>query len=452
MMSDNALIEKLLNLPEFKVTDFKHNDNNMVFEVETKERPKVCPKCGVYKANMVIYKTPTKRQEIRDINNQGKRVALRLLRRHYRCKECGAHFPEPLQSVYEHGRMTIRLRDYIADKAAPLSFVEIEREYNISSSTVETIFLERVAKLPALSQMVTPRILGIDEICLTREGGSRKRPWAVIANQGEGTVVEMLRGNSKELVVDAFRQFRSPRAVEAVTMDMWSGYRTAAQEVFPHAMVVIDKFHVLKMANDHMDYIRGKVGKTLPVPHSGQLRNERGVFLAREPRISDGGAELRDRWFEKNELLKKTYELKESFYRMYDCSSRIDAEKYFAEWERAIPEEEDFNGFRMLAETVKHKKHKEHIFNYFDIPVTNATLEGINSAIRVISAQGRGYSFEVMRGKVLLTIGRRREVVKTDFDGCLFTTFDMRIQLPKVRDYGIPFEAILRAAEAGAYE
>lgn len=35
-MSD-TLMEKMLGLPEFEVTDFKQNDNDMGFYVETKE-------------------------------------------------------------------------------------------------------------------------------------------------------------------------------------------------------------------------------------------------------------------------------------------------------------------------------------------------------------------------------------------------------------------------------
>lgn len=45
---NNSLMEKLLDLPEFKTTDFKQNDNDMGFYVEMKERPDVCPACGCY--------------------------------------------------------------------------------------------------------------------------------------------------------------------------------------------------------------------------------------------------------------------------------------------------------------------------------------------------------------------------------------------------------------------
>lgn len=450
-MNDIALMDKMLGLPDLTVYDFKNNDGNMVYYVRAKEDSTVCTACGVVVSGVKPYKRET--QKVRDISNQGKRVQLAIEKRYFKCpeSECGAHFAEPLKSVASKGRITTRLRKHIAGVASYTPFVELEREYDISDTTIGEIFLERVRQLPTLSQMVTPRIVGIDEICLVRDDGRRKRPWAVIANQGEGTVMDVLRGNKKELVVDAFRQFSNPRAVEAVTMDMWAGYRAAAFEVFPNAMAVIDKFHVVRLANDQMDFVRGKIGKELSTPYAGELRDERWVFLKREHRLTPYGKSVRDKWFAMAPLLQKTYELKESFYRMYDCSTRDDAEYYFAEWKRSIPEGVDFNGFRMIARTVESKKHKEHIFNYFYIPVTNATLEGINSAIRVISTQGRGYSFDVLRGKVLLTVGRRREVIKADFDSCTFTTFDFKIRLPEVKDYGVPIEAILRAAEAGAY-
>ena len=38
----NPLMEKMLDLPEFEVTDFKQNDNDMGFYVETKKRPTFC--------------------------------------------------------------------------------------------------------------------------------------------------------------------------------------------------------------------------------------------------------------------------------------------------------------------------------------------------------------------------------------------------------------------------
>ena len=90
LMSDNALIEKMLGLPEFEVTDFKQNDNDMGFYVQTKERPTTCPACGCFIPELVIYKS--RAQTVRDINALGKRSALIIKRRYYECRECGGYF------------------------------------------------------------------------------------------------------------------------------------------------------------------------------------------------------------------------------------------------------------------------------------------------------------------------------------------------------------------------
>ena len=60
---------------------------------------------------------------------------------------------------------------------------------------------------------------------------------------------------------------------------------------------------------------------------------------------------------------------------------------------------------------------KPQILNYFDERVTNGYTESMNAVIREVDSQGRGYSFEVMRARILyddevrskktLTRGRR---------------------------------------------
>ena len=39
-------------------------------------------------------------------------------------------------------------------------------------------------------------------------------------------------------------------------MDMWRPYRDAVEAVLPHAMIVVDKYHVVRMANDAMEKAR----------------------------------------------------------------------------------------------------------------------------------------------------------------------------------------------------
>lgn len=432
----NELMEKLLKLPEFEVTDFKQNEHDMGFYVQKKERPKVCPACGCYNPHLVIYKTRT--QTVRDLSIQGQRVALIISRRYYECRECNGHFAEPLDCVDGSSRMTVRLRKDIANRAKSVPFSQIENDLQIARPTIRKAFLAEVQKLPTVSSMKTPSILGIDEICLMKDDYHRKQPWAVIANGDENTVMELLKDRSKQSIVNLLESLQQPERVKVVTMDMWSGYRTAVQEVLPHALVVVDKFHVVRMANDELDSIRRSITRTGPYT----LKQNRSVFLARGDDLSKRAADIRDDWFEKYPLLESAYNLKEDFYRMYDCKNRSDAEYYYRCWKSSIPKE--LPGFKRICRTVE--RSYDEIFNYFDAPYTNAFVEGLNSVIRAISEQGRGYDFEVLRGKVLMTVGRKSTKPKVDFSTMKYMVF----YYPSEKS-GTPFSDIIEAAKRGYY-
>jgi transposase len=403
-MSIDPLFEQMLGLPEFEILNFEQDRYDMVFLLEVKDIPDVCPRCGLYMPTLTIQKT--RMQEIRDLNILGKCVTLVVRRRYYRCGDCNSMFAEHLQCLEGRARMTTRLREHLALKARYMPFVDIENEYQISDTTIRKIFLDEVSRLPPFSELKTPEVLGVDEICLAKDNYHRKQAWAVLADGDENTVMELLQDRSKVSVAGLLQSLQNPEAVKVVTMDMWSGYRAAVHETLPGAMVVVDKFHVVRMANDALDSVRRSITRLGPYT----LKKNRAVFLMREDRLSEKGLAARDEWLEEYPNLKAAYELKESFFRMYDCNTRAEAERYYQDWTRSIPKE--LPGFRMICSTVR--RSRQEIFNYFDAPYTNAFVEGLNRAIRVIADQGCGYDFEVLRGKVLFTACRKKGIYNWD--------------------------------------
>jgi hypothetical protein len=51
---------------------------------------------------------------------------------------------------------------------------------------------------------------------------------------------------------------------------------------------------------------------------------------------------------------------------------------------------------------------KEHIFAYFNVRYTNAATEALNGIAKLKHRMGRGYSFEVIRAKVLFSKRRHK--------------------------------------------
>lgn len=78
----------------------------------------------------------------------------------------------------------------------------------------------------------------------------------------------------------------------------------------------------------------------------------------------------------------------------------------FEAWENSLPDE--LNGFRSLAKTVHN--HYDDIFAYWDSPsrITNVYTEGLNGLTKVANRMGRGYSYEIIRAKMLYAKYARR--------------------------------------------
>jgi len=99
----------MLDLPEFRITDLKHNEYDIRIYVEKRDKPSVCPSCGIIDPSVRVHSS--RQQEVRDKNIQGKRVGLMFKRRRYKCMECEATFYELSDSIAPRSRLTNRLRN-----------------------------------------------------------------------------------------------------------------------------------------------------------------------------------------------------------------------------------------------------------------------------------------------------------------------------------------------------
>ena len=83
--------------------------------------------------------------------------------------------------------------------------------------------------------------------------------------RGPARLLDMVEGRSKA----AFKTWLADRpqawrdAVEAVAMDGFTGFKTAAAEELPDAVAVMDPFHVVRLAGDALDRCRRRVQQEL---------------------------------------------------------------------------------------------------------------------------------------------------------------------------------------------
>lgn len=121
----------------------------------------------------------------------------------------------------------------------------------------------------------TPKWMGIDKIHLIK-------PRGVITNIENNTVVELLANRNKETIIKYLYQLDGKEHIQYVTMDMWRPYRDAVEDVLPQANIVIDKFHVAKMANEALERVRKSFRESLTPKQRRGLMHDRFVLLKRE--------------------------------------------------------------------------------------------------------------------------------------------------------------------------
>ena len=180
---------------------------------------------------------------------------------------------------------------------AARSVSEVAATHEVSWPTAHRAFVAHAARL--LTEPAPTARLGIDETrrgkprwCQDGETGRwvRVDPWdtGFVDLAGDQGLLGQAEGRSSTTVIDWFAQ-RTPafrEAVEYVAIDPAASYAAAVRTALPNAMIVVDHFHLDKLANDTLTKVRRRVtfeqhhrrGRKIDPPWA----NRRRLLTARE--------------------------------------------------------------------------------------------------------------------------------------------------------------------------
>jgi len=396
------VLPDLLNLLGYEVLAVDANEHDYHIRARAIGLQDACIHCK--SSNIVGF--GRRKQMVRDLPTHGKRVGVYIDTRRFQCRACVKTFYEELPQIDEKRAMTKRLSNWIGRQAIKRTFASIAEEVGCTEFTVRSVFADYVQELEQTIRFETPKWMGIDEIHLIK-------PRGVITNIQNNTVVEILSNRNKETIIKYLSELQGKEDIAYVAMDMWAPYRDAVLQVLPQAKIVIDKFHVVKMANEAVERIRKSFKAELSPKVRRTLMHDRYTLLKREVDLTDKEALLLSGWANNFPTLALAYRLKEDFFKIYDAKTRNDALALFAAWEISVTHEVR-DAFSDLIRAWRN--WQPYILNYFDHPVnqpiTNAYTESLNNLIRVMNRLGRGYSFEALRAKIVFSEGALKKDLK----------------------------------------
>lgn len=384
-------VTDLLNLPGYRVCKVDETDTQYTIHAETTD-PKFRQCCLL--ADLVS--NGPRRRCFRDTLSHNKFVDVWVTRRRRRCKQCKSVVDEDLPHVHPHHDMTIRLFDAVVQYAKAKPYAEVARMFGLTDVTVRNALNTYIDEKLANYSFPTPRVMGIDEKFLL--GKYR----AVVGNIETRTMLDMRPDRFKGRLGQYLERLENRDRIEVFCQDMYANYRTVARKKLPKAVVVVDKFHVVMKANDAVEKFRRTLNSQMDKRERSKLKNQRLVFLARYQNLKDESKETLERWFAAAPALEDVYWLKERFYDFYSAKTREQAEARYERWLTLMkPEYEPFFAPLMSSMT----NWRAEILNYFDHPYTNNYVESLNRTIDDLNRAGRGYEFEMIRAKALLTQG-----------------------------------------------
>jgi transposase len=421
----------ILNLPRWEVLETRTTDGgDHTVRAEYTDPPMQCTKCGV--VNPKVYVHQYKDQLFHDVPHHGRKTALIVRRRRYACRDCEQVFTQELPDMHLKHRATQRLVKFVAENAMRYTFARVARESGFDERSVRRIFEDHIRELEGRVRFETPFWLGIDEVHLLK--GAR----FVMANLREWTVIDMLDGIQKARVTQRLLDLPDRRRVELVALDMTRAYLDACTVALPQAVVIVDKFHVVKKASEALEAVRKDVRKGLNSRQRTQLMHDRHKLFRRREDILASDQLVMQEWFGKYPKLGEAYRAKEAFYDLYDTSpDSKEAKERLDAWRATLPQSVRAP-FRNLLTSLTN--WEPQILTYFDHKATNAPTEALSGAIKRMKSEGRGYSFDALRAKILF--GKRPKTGPTSIRSPRVSGGMMGYAIPHTPIYGVSYDDI----------
>jgi len=242
--------------------------------------------------------------------------------------------------------------------------------------------------------------VGIDEKCYRR-----RHVYASLLNDLDNNRVwDMVEGrktdNARDLLMTLSEEQRE--GVEAIAMDMWAAYESAANELLTNADIVHDKFHISGYLNKAVDQVRKTEHRQLMKEGDETLKNTKFLWLHNYPdlRCQPTFQAL----YNANLETSEAWRLKESFVGFWDYSYIGAAKNFFTDWCVQVA----LSGLEPMEKVARMLENRlQGVLNYLKHRITNAGSEGMNSLVARIVANARGMrTFETLRIRVLFYLGK----------------------------------------------
>ena len=392
-----------------------NNIETKIFHGYLTYTPETCPKCGcINNGPEDIIKWNFKRNckiKITKVCNYN--TIILLDKQRFYCKHCDKTFTASTNIVDFRKQIS---RDthtsVVLDLMTKDSEKNIAKRNNISTNSVNRILDDISSDKYVKNNGSLPTSFGIDEFSATKDTISKMA--FIIVNQESRNVFDI---NNSRLSKDIYKYFtryqKSERKkVKFITLDLYKPYYSLMHTLFPNAILIPDRFHIILQIRNALDKTRVSLCKKSN-PNYNKLKKYWKLLLKNEDNLDKD-----------NKHYSKNFNKEMSQYDIVQYLINTDDTLYYTYnlYQGIIKSinNRDKNKFLNIIHNVDKKKlnkysktaiktflnFENYIVNAFDYELSNGLVEGTNNIIKQLKHNACGYrKFSHLKARVMLVKG-----------------------------------------------
>lgn len=295
---------------------------------------------------------------------------------------------EELAFVEAGARYTKRLAELISALCRHMSLSAVARWTGLAWRTIKDMDRSHLrTTLPALNprNLTGLRVLGVDEVARAKGHDYV----TVVYDLDTGGLLWVGDGKS----ADSFGAFlaelsqETAEGIQAVAMDMGPAYQAAVKTHLPQAVIVFDRFHVMKLYSDVIRTVRKAEFRKADANGKAVIKGSLYLLLGNPQRLDEPGIARLEELMRANQTLSIVYTLKEQLQTLWSAPDETAMRQALSHWcdlARATTITPLHRYARML------ESHADGICAYARFKLTTARIEAGNVAIGMIRKRARG--------------------------------------------------------------
>lgn len=292
----------------------------------------------------------------------------------FNCRDCKKYFNQRMPGILPYQRSTEPFKDEVSLKHHDgTSVLKVSQRLGLGEATVGRYYRKYIQReFNEHKNASCPKVLGIDEKKFNKKLGYQ----TTLVNLQRHTVFDITLGRTESNLGKYLRKVPDRKNCKVIVMDLSETYRKIARDYFPTAMVVADRFHVVRLVNHHFL-------KTWSLLDEVGRKNRGLMYLMRMHEWSEMKEKSRKnlvRYLKENPALKAVYEFKQKLMKIIltRVSVKSQARRIIPQFLDAIRalKMSNFKNLETLGNTLE--EWSEEIVRMWRFSKTNSITEGLH--------------------------------------------------------------------------